>query len=93
MMPTWRGKDAWNKALVQMNGYQDLFGSEDGKHPLNQILITNSFILEESEPVVENSETNMPQGGARSRRAVEEFAKPNEETRENMYWLIKLPGK
>uniref|UniRef100_A0A914CD11 Uncharacterized protein n=1 Tax=Acrobeloides nanus TaxID=290746 RepID=A0A914CD11_9BILA len=76
MMPTWRGKDAWNKALVQMNGYQDLFGSED------------------EEPVVENSETSMPQGGARSRRAiVEKYASPNEETKENMYWLIKLPGK
>uniref|UniRef100_A0AC34F1J4 Uncharacterized protein n=1 Tax=Panagrolaimus sp. ES5 TaxID=591445 RepID=A0AC34F1J4_9BILA len=80
LMPAWTTKaNAWNKAMEQMHAYQQLFSAET-EEPTDNII-----------PDIEGEHST-----SRSKRFLPIFSTPKRHRlskEDNMYWLIRMPGK
>uniref|UniRef100_A0AC35FKK8 Uncharacterized protein n=1 Tax=Panagrolaimus sp. PS1159 TaxID=55785 RepID=A0AC35FKK8_9BILA len=85
LMPAWTTKaNAWNKAMEQMHAYQQLFSSENDE-PIDNII-----------PDIENESEHPLERSSRTKRFLPIFSTPKRHRpskEDNMYWLIRMPGK
>uniref|UniRef100_A0AC35FK14 Uncharacterized protein n=1 Tax=Panagrolaimus sp. PS1159 TaxID=55785 RepID=A0AC35FK14_9BILA len=107
LMPAWTTKaNAWNKAMEQMHAYQQLFSSEndepidniipdienESEHPLEQ----NDEPIDNIIPDIENESEHPLERSSRTKRFLPIFSTPKRHRpskEDNMYWLIRMPGK